>query len=429
MITHAMLALALATPGISVDNVMDHLQAFQAIANAHGGNRAAGEPGYDASAAYVATRLQQAGYKVEQQPFTFPFYRELAPPVLVGKKAFPKVVTFMFSASGDVTAEPRRVGDGCMPSDFEGFEPGKIALVDRGDCTFKVKVVNATRAGAAAVVVANRAKGVFLGSLESPQRIPVVGVSRAAGEKLAKSPSVRVATSTVSEERVTHNVIAQTAAGAADDVLMVGAHLDSVKDGPGINDNGTGSATVLELALRMAQSKPKRALRFAFWGAEEEGLLGSTHYVLSLTDEELKRVTGYVNLDMVGSDNYTFGIYDGDDSARTGAGAGPKGSAEIERAFQEYFKRKRLPYQDSDFTGRSDYGPFIAAGIPAGGLFTGAEEHKSEAEAKKFGGKAGQPQDRCYHRSCDTLENVNRKALRVCAEALESAIRRLVRLS
>lgn len=329
MITHTLLALAVATPGVSVDDVMNHLQAFQAIADAHGGNRAAGEPGYDASAEYVATRLERAGYKVELQPFTFPFYRQLAPPTLMGKKAFPKVAGFHLSGSGDVTAGTRRAGNGCTARAFASFKPGRIAVVERGSCTFQVKAVNASRAGAAAMVLVNNVKGPFGGNLETPQRIPVVGVSIKAGARVAKMKKVRVTTSTVSEERVTHNVIAQTAAGDKGKVLMVGAHLDSVPEGPGINDNGTGSATVLDLALRLVKAKTERAVRFAFWGAEEEGLLGSMHYVRNLDDAELKKIKGYLNLDMVGSENHTFGIYDGDDSEGVGAGPGPEGSAEI----------------------------------------------------------------------------------------------------
>ncbi|MFI6814627.1 M28 family metallopeptidase [Nonomuraea sp. NPDC050328] len=427
MITRALLALALATPGtveVSVDEVMSHLQAFQAIADAHGGNRAAGESGYDASADYVAARLRAAGYEVELQPFVFPFYRELSAAKLSGKKAFPKVSTLVFSGSGRASGRPRRAGDGCLPRSFAEFRAGQVAVVQRGACPFQVKAVNARRAGASALVIVNQG-GPFGGSLETPQSIPVVGVSAAVGKQVAAQRRVRVVTRTASEQRVTYNVIAQTKAGNANKVVMVGAHLDSVPDGPGINDNASGSAAILELAEQVAKAKPDRAIRFAWWGAEEEGLLGSIHYVMQLDDAARKKIKAYLNLDMIGSPNPTFGIYDGDDSDKEGAGPGPKGSARIERAFERWFTAKGLPYQGTDFSGRSDYGPFIQVGIPAGGLFTGADSDKTAAEAKVFGGEAGKPLDKCYHLPCDSLANVNRTALRTSAEAVAAVLAKL----
>src|SRR5690606_28613493 len=158
-----------------------------------------------------------------------------------------------------------------------------------------------------------------------------------------------------------------------------------------------------EVALQMAKLKPKNKLRFAFWGAEEFGLLGSEHYVASLSEEERAKIKLYLNFDMIGSPNYTFGIYDGDGDAF--GTAGPPGSDKIEEDFEKFFTGRRLPFTASAFTGRSDYGPFIEAGIPAGGLFTGAEERKTEEEAAIFGGTAGLPLDPCYHSACDTITN------------------------
>ncbi|MFI6324214.1 M28 family metallopeptidase [Nonomuraea sp. NPDC050556] len=417
MLTHALLALALLTPGdllveaVSTENVLGHLQALQAIADANDGNRAAGTSGYDASADYVAAKLRRAGYQVTMQPFEFPFFRELAPASLG--------TTLIYSGSGDVTSAPQRAGTGCTAGEFKGFAKGRIALVKRGECSFATKADAAVEAGAAAVVVVNK-RGPFMGSLDGPVSIPVVGVDAKDGTRVAKLDQVRVFTKTISEMRTTHNVIADRPGKGK--VVMVGAHLDSVQDGPGINDNGSGSAATLEIALQAARLHPSRPVRFAWWGAEEEGLLGSTHYVASLSEEERARIKLYLNLDMVASPNATFGIYDGDDSDKTGAGPGPKGSARIERAFEKYFTRQGLPYMGTDFTGRSDYGPFIEAGIPSGGLFTGAEEEKTHEEAKKFGGAAGNPQDGCYHQACDTIQNVDEEVLGVMTEATASAL-------
>jgi Zn-dependent M28 family amino/carboxypeptidase len=197
-----------------------------------------------------------------------------------------------------------------------------------------------------------------------------------------------------------------------------GAHLDSVPEGPGIQDNGSGSAAILEVALQMAKVKPVHQLRFAWWGAEEFGLVGSEFYVDNLSDDELDQIALYLNFDMIGSPNYFFGIYDGDDSDGVGAGPGPDGSAQIEQTFEEYYELISQPYQGTDFSGRSDYGPFIEVGIPAGGLFTGPEGIKTPEEVELYGGTAGEQYDPCYHLACDTFDNISLFALDVNSDAI-----------
>jgi Zn-dependent M28 family amino/carboxypeptidase len=209
--------------------------------------------------------------------------------------------------------------------------------------------------------------------------------------------------------------------GDPDNVIMVGAHLDSVNAGPGIQDNGSGSAAILEVAEQMAKVKPRNRVRFAWWGAEESGLVGSTFYVNNLSAAEKDKITLYLNFDMIGSPNHVFFIYDGDDSDAVGAGPGPDGSAEIEETFEDYFNAIDEPFKGTDFSGRSDYGPFIANGIPAGGLFTGAEGIKTADEVPLWGGTAGQQYDPCYHMACDTYDNVNLGALDVNSDAVALA--------
>ncbi|MEO3827975.1 M28 family metallopeptidase [Actinomadura sp. B10D3] len=218
-----------------------------------------------------------------------------------------------------------------------------------------------------------------------------------------------------------YNLIADWPGGDADDTLMTGAHLDSVSAGPGINDNGSGSAAVLETALTVAREglQPDRHLRFAWWGAEELGLVGSTYYVNNLPSSERSKITGYLNFDMVGSPNPGYFAYDGDGSSGSG---GPAGSAEIEQVLRSYFSSIDVPVQDTAFDGRSDYGPFIRAGIPAGGMFTGAEGRKTSQQAQLWGGQAGVAFDRCYHRSCDTTSNINDTALDRNADAIAHAV-------
>ncbi|MCO8271503.1 M20/M25/M40 family metallo-hydrolase [Actinoplanes sp. TRM 88003] len=209
-----------------------------------------------------------------------------------------------------------------------------------------------------------------------------------------------------------YNLIADWPGGDTADTLMVGGHLDSVTAGPGINDNGSGSAANLEVALAVARTnfQPDRHLRFAWWGAEELGLRGSTAYVNSLTTAQKREITGYLNFDMVGSPNPGYFLYDGDNSDGTGAGPGPAGSAQIEATLAAYFSSIGVPTRGTDFDGRSDYGPFIANGIPAGGIFTGAEGRKTAAQVQLWGGTTG-AFDPCYHASCDTITNINDTAL------------------
>ncbi len=201
---------------------------------------------------------------------------------------------------------------------------------------------------------------------------------------------------------------------------MTGAHLDTTTAGPGINDNGSGSAAILEVALAVARTgfAPDRHLRFAWWGAEELGLRGSQYYVNNLPAAERSRIKQYLNFDMVGSPNAGYFVYDGDNSDGVGAGPGPAGSAQIEQTIQAYFTSIGVPTRGTDFDGRSDYGPFISVGIPAGGTFTGAEGVKTSAQVTLWGGTAGQAFDSCYHRSCDTTANINDTALDRNADAI-----------
>jgi aminopeptidase S len=205
------------------------------------------------------------------------------------------------------------------------------------------------------------------------------------------------------------NLIADWPGGDEDNVLMIGAHLDSVAAGPGINDNGSGSAAILALALAVAAKhhRPARHLRFAWWGTEELGLIGSKHYVRSLSPSAAAAIVGYLNVDMIASPNGGHFLYDSDDSRRAGEGPGAPGSELIEQALTAYFSSINVPVYEIDFDGRSDYAPFLAAGIPVGGLVTGSRELKPQSMAELWGGRAGEPFDPCYHQPCDTNANIN----------------------
>ncbi|GAA3685683.1 aminopeptidase PaaP [Nonomuraea antimicrobica] len=430
---------------VSGKNVKKHLQALQSIANANNGTRVSGTPGFDASRDYVARKLRGAGYDVTIQPFEFTFDGYRTPPVLKRTSPDPKTYSYGFfsdfvsmgdAPAGAVSGTVQAVDlvlppgpansstSGCEAADFAGFVAGNVALLQRGTCNFRVKVENAMAAGASAAIVFNegqegRTEVDLNPVLGGPGiTIPSFFARFSVGQELAAAAgaAVQMNWDPIVETRTTYNVIAQSRKGNPDNVVMLGSHLDGVQEGPGINDNGSGSAGLLEVALQAAKIKPKNQLRFAFWGAEEFGLLGSEHYVTSLTAEQRAKITLYLNFDMIASPNYTFGIYDGDGDAF--GTAGPPGSDVIEEDFEKFFAGRGLPYKGSAFTGRSDYGPFIAVGIPSGGLFTGAETLKTAEEAAIFGGTAGIPLDPCYHSVCDTIENINDKALDVNSDAI-----------
>jgi Zn-dependent M28 family amino/carboxypeptidase len=383
--------------------------------------------------------LRSAGYVVTRRVFEFQTFVSLSPSVLeqvAPPPAGPLPHTILsYSGSGDVTAPvatPSGDGRGCTAADFAGFPAGSIALIGRGApvgfpvaCTFALKTQNAVAAGAAAVVIYNNAAGPLNGTLgaDFTLNVAAVGITQELGQQLAATPALtlRVRTDTLRGIATTSNVLAESRDGDPNNVVMVGAHLDSVNAGPGINDNGSGTAAVLETAVQMAKVKPRNKVRFALWGAEESNLVGSTRYVSTLTDAEKRKIALYLNFDMIGSPNHAFFIYDGDDSDQTGAGPGPGGSAQIEKVFEGYFTQRGIPFQGTDFSGRSDYGPFIAVGIPAGGLFTGAEGIKTAAQVELFGGTAGVAFDPCYHQACDTYSNNSNRALEVNADAVAYA--------
>ena len=430
---------------VTLAGIREHQAALQAIANANNGTRLSGTPGFDQSRDYVKAKLEASGYSVTVMPFNYQLVSDVTPPEFQQVSPTPTTyvdgadyATMSYSGSGNVTASLKTpTGDsrGCYAADWAGFTPGSVALVQRGTpagfplpaCTFRIKADNASAAGAIAVVVYNNIPGLLNGTLAEPRyNKSVLGITQALGQSLvAQVPggvTVHIKTDTVAEERTTYNVIAETASGDPHNVVVVGAHLDSVSRGPGINDNGSGTAAILEVAEQFAaQGRVARnKLRFMWYGAEEAGLIGSTRYVASLTPAQRGDIMAMLNFDMIGSPNYVRFVYDGDGSATSPAG--PPGSAFIEDLFVDYFNSQGLASAPTQFSGRSDYGPFIAVGIPAGGLFTGAEGIKTAGEATIYGGTAGQPYDPCYHLACDTFANNSNTGLDQMSDAVAHAV-------
>lgn len=436
LLTHQLLT------NVSAAGAFEHLKAFQKIAVENSGNRAAGTAGHEMSANYVAQKLLAAGYHVSFQPFRFKKFSKTGVAVL--EVVSPSPVQFVeekefavmsYSGSGDVTGSLEAVDvalglgnastSGCEKDDFKGFAKGNIALIQRGECPFGDKAKNAQEAGASGVIIFNQGntedrKELFVGTLgeDANVTIPVVAISYDQAVQLIETEGavVHVAAVTRVDESVTFNVLAETRTGNPDNVVMIGAHLDGVEDGPGVNDNGSGSAGILEVALKMKDLKLNNKIRFAWWGAEELGLIGSTKYVEALSGEEKSKIALYLNFDMIASPNYMIGVYDGDGS-KFGT-KGPEGSGAIEHLFHLYYGLYGEGSVETEFSGRSDYQAFALAGIPVGGTFTGAEGVKSSEEEKLFGGKAGEAYDVCYHKECDNLDNINMTALEINTDAI-----------
>ena len=293
----------------------------------------------------------------------FPYFQELAPSAFSRTAPLPQTfvngtdfATMQYSGSGEVTAAVTAVGtlnvpigdtpsgttrSGCAATDFAGFPAGNIALVQRGTCTFGTKVANAKAAGASAIVIFNEAQpgrtDAAAGNLGTPADIPALGATYQLGADAATAlsggPVTRhLTTSTVNENPTTYNVIADSPWGDPNRTVVVSAHNDSVAAGPGINDDGSGTAMNLELGRQLGAEGqlPRNHLRFLWVGAEEEGLLGSGYYVSQLNAADRSKIIAMLDFDMVASPNYSRQVYDGNGSTFGSDLSGPNGSGLIE---------------------------------------------------------------------------------------------------
>lgn len=463
------------------EGILKHLKELQKIANRNGGNRSvkatnfAGPNGELQTRNYIANRLKKAGLVVKRQEFEFNYFHEITPAVL--ERTSPTAFAYKEGDADspndfritnnsainnnindvDLTAPiqavdvvvppgatPNTSNSGCEDADFAGFTAGNIALIQRGTCSFLVKVNNAIAAGAVGVVLFNEGtprenSGTvdrigLVGSVLNPPpnppiTIPVVFARFSVGEELYNLGgqglvTVHLATNAEQILTTTENIFGETPTGNSAQVVMAGAHLDSVDESPGINDNGSGVATLLEIAKGMKALKisPKNKVRFAFWGAEEAGQEGSNHYVEGLSPEEKAKIALYLNFDMMGSPNYVPSVYDSNGNTLKpifgDPGVGQAG--QVEDVLVEYFKSvnpRHAPPKLLAIDQRSDYTAFLLNEIPFAAITSGFDADKSVDEAKIFGGKAGKPYDACYHEACDTIRNVSKKSLDLMAGA------------
>jgi hypothetical protein len=421
---------------IDVSDILADLDRLESIAEDNQGNRAAGSAGHDASVEFVADELRDAGYQVELQPVELPAFIETGPTVIEIKAAgapdFENIRDFkamLFSASANVTttvfalgfdpnAQPGdRNGTGCQAEDWTGVPAGVIVLVQPGRCRRLDVVVRAQAAGAVALVTtyADWQPGSLLRpTLIEPDdvHIPAIGATHAVGLALNQAAEdgskVHLVTSAETKRVQSMNVIGETPGGDPNNILMLGGHLDSVIDGPGINDDGSGTMTVLEIAREVAalaaapSGGPAWKVRVAFWTGEEIGLLGSAAYAEALGPARDGPIRAYLNFDMLGSPNGTRVVYDGSQTSR------PPESSAIAGLFTSYLDAAGLAWETESIGAASDHYPIEQVGIPIGGLFSGANEIKSAEQAATFGGLANTPQDSCYHLACDMPSNIDR---------------------
>jgi Zn-dependent M28 family amino/carboxypeptidase len=443
--------------GVSVPEIVQHQVALQRIATLNNDTREVFSPGYTESVDYVVQTLKDAGYKPQVDQFNFPVWKETKPAVL--NMVSPTAKTYRYGTEADdgqPTAEfitmansptveltnapvfpvggiqdPSTGGSasGCADADYEGVS-GKVALVQRGTCPFVEKWERAQAAGATGVIIYNegntpdRQNPIFVDNQPNPPaKIAAVITSYTLGNDLLQAykqklnPTVDFKVYGTFADRFLPQVIAETKGGDPNHVVVVGAHLDSVPAGPGINDDGSGTSALLAMAQELADGhyNNRNKIRFAWWGAEEEGLVGSTYYAHNLSQKEVDKIDVMLDYDMLSSPNYARLVYDGDgnDMARDPEQpdppehpAGPEGSGKVESVFDDWFKSQGLQTHRVAFDGRSDYVGFTDRGIPAGGVFAGAEGVKSPALQAIYGGAAGSWFDPCYHQLCDNLSTI-----------------------
>ncbi|KAF2877292.1 aminopeptidase Y precursor [Massariosphaeria phaeospora] len=381
--------------------------------------RVIGSAGHAGTLSYIYESILELGdyYDISNQSFPAVsgqvFEYKLVLGDTVSKSAAPMGLTPATKGKEPVYGDLVFVqNEGCSASDFPDSVAGNIAFIKRGTCPFGTKSEHAGQKGAVAAIVYNYETDPVQGTLgtPSPNHVATFGLSGEEPspilEQFSKNHSVDAIAYIDAEvsEIQTANIIAQTSAGDPANCVMLGAHSDSVAEGPGINDDGSGTISLLEVATQLTKFAVNNCVRFAWWAGEEEGLLGSDYYVDSLSPAENRRIRLFMDYDMMASPNFAYQIYNATNAAN------PLGSEQVRDLYIAWYEAAGLNYTFIPFDGRSDYDGFIRAGIPGGGIATGAEGIKSKDEAAMFGGEAGEWYDPCYHQLCDDVGNLNETA-------------------
>nr|WP_042188865.1 M28 family peptidase [Kibdelosporangium sp. MJ126-NF4]CEL18506.1 Aminopeptidase Y (Arg, Lys, Leu preference) [Kibdelosporangium sp. MJ126-NF4]CTQ97990.1 Aminopeptidase Y (Arg, Lys, Leu preference) (EC 3.4.11.15) [Kibdelosporangium sp. MJ126-NF4] len=413
---------------VTVDGINRHLIAFQRISDRNGGHRYDPSPGFQESLDYVTGKVRDAGFDVTLQEFSYDRLVIDAASVSVnGLRTVPirmqgSPQTPVDGVTANLVVVPVDATTGCEAGDYAGLNAaGAVVLIRRGGCSFAAKERVAADAGAVAAVVYNNSPGPTRGDVDpATARIPIVGITGDDGAALAGKSGGRatVVARDHYERTVSHNLIAQTRTGRTDNVVMAGAHLDSVPGSPSMNENATGVSTLLETALRLGSApRIENAVRFAWFGGSFESV-GSDDYLNSLSFDQQLDIAMYLAIEAIGSSNGGYFVYDGDNSDGV-VGPMPYGSAQIERAFVDYFAGRGIQAEGTHIgQTRGEYFYFIAAGIPTGGPYTGIQFIKTEAQAAKWGGTAGAAFHPCHDAPCDNLGSINRPILDKNADAV-----------
>ncbi|WP_406817288.1 M28 family peptidase [Mycobacterium sp. M23085] len=425
---------------VNVQGMLTHLRALQNIANANGGNRADGTPGFNASVDYVAKSLHDKGFDVQTPQFDRLYTVSLGKPaVTIAGRAYPvdQASLLVQTPPGGLTGQPVRPTQpsGCTPNDYPAVVPkGAIAVVDDAHCSVVDKQNSAVAKGASAVIVLNSPTGrgapptLFTTGYFKQLTVPVAVLGPYGAAALAGSTApIRLVLDAQNVKITSRNVLAQTKTGSAHDVVVVGAKLDGSRAGPGINDDGSGVAAVLETALQLGPLAPvNNAVRFVFWGADEDGRNGVLDYVFGMGRDQLNDIALYLNFTMLGSPNAGFFTDDGDQSGPPGPGVSPadvpEGSAGIERTLSGYLNLAGKRPADMPLDTRADYHPFLIAGVPVGGMTTGSAQPKTPVQTRLWGGQAGVPFDPNFQSPRDTVDNINREALAVMGSGVGFAV-------
>lgn len=425
---------------VTVDRMFTHVRALQDIANANRGNRADGTPGYDASVEYVAKTLRDRGFEVSTPQFDRLLTVSAGSPALtVAGRSYPvdQASLLVRTPPGGLTGQPIRPArpSGCSAADYPAVVPkGAIAVVDDARCSVVDKQASAVARGAAALIVLSSPDGqgapptLFNRGYFKQLTVPVAVVGPYGAAALARAAApIHLVLDAQNVNITSRNVLAQTRTGSPHEVVVVGAHLDGPRDSPGINDNGSSVAAVLETALQLGpMAAVNNAVRFAFWGADEDGRGGVMDYVFGLDGDQLNDIALYLDFTMLGSPNAGFFTDDGDQSGPPGSGVTyadvPEGSAGIERTLAGYLNLAGERPADMPLSTMTDYHPFLVAGVPIGGMTTGALQMKTTVQARLWGGRAGAPFDPNYRSPRDTLENLNRQALAVMGSGVAFAV-------
>ncbi len=425
---------------VTVEGMLTHLRALQTIADANGGNRADGTPGFNASVDYVARSLRDKGFDVQTPQFDRLYTVSLGKPALtVAGRTYPvdQASLLVQTPPGGMTGQPIRPAQpsGCAAKDYPAVVPkGAIAVVDDARCSVVDKQNSAVARGASALIVLSAPTGrgapptLFTPGYFKQLTVPVAVVNPYGAAALAGATApIRLVLDAQYIKMTSRNILAQTKTGSPHEVVVVGAHLDGSRAGPGINDDGSGVAAVLETALQLGPLAPvNNAVRFVFWGAEKDGLNGVMEYVFGMDRDQLNDIALYLNFTMLGSANAGFFTDDGDQSGPPAPGVSaadvPEGSAGIERTLAGYLNLAGKRAADMPLDTRADYHPFMVAGVPIAGMTTGAAQPKTTVQARLWGGQAGVPYDPNFQSPRDTVDNINREALGIMGSGAGFAV-------